>query len=109
MVDQQPDPSAVETVLAEFRDPETGHPLTTAGQIHDLRLNAASLEVTVGLSTHVAPLWEKTRAQIVQRLDTAFPNLAEMTVRISPLVRPAEKLGELGLAIKSVKIGRAHV
>jgi len=102
MVDKQPDQPAVETVLAEFRDPETGRPLTGAGQIHDLRLDATSLEVTVGLSTHVAPLWEKTREQIARQLDTSFPSLSQITVRIAPHARPAEKLGELGLAIKSV-------
>lgn len=102
MADRQPDKSTVETVLAEFRDPETGRPLTDTGQIHDLRLDATSLDVTVDLSTHVSPLWEETRQKITRKLKTSFPTLSKVTVRISPHASPAEKLGELGLTIKSV-------
>ncbi len=92
----------VEKALAEFQDPETGRSIVTGGQVHDLSLQDDRLCVTLGLTSFSAPLWEEARNDLVRRLRARFPQLAEVDVSLAVHERPAEKVGEIGLAAKSV-------
>jgi ATP-binding protein involved in chromosome partitioning len=73
MSDKQPQASAVEEVLAEFQDPETGRSALRLGQIPQWKLDGG--QRLPGLDVHV-----------------------ELTLH----ERPPEKIGEIGLAAKSV-------
>ncbi len=101
MADGQIDTKAVETALAEFKDPETGRDIIQLEQVHDLKLDGDRLSVTLGLTTWSAPLYDLTVAALSDHLRARFPTL---TVAVDRAVheRAAEKIGQVGLTAKSV-------
>ena len=101
MSNNQPDEAAVRAALAEFKDPETGRGIAQLDQVHDLRLENRHLSVTLGLTTWSAPLWEQTRGELVDFLKKRFPQL-DMSVDLAVHIRKPEKLGEIGLTVKTV-------
>ena len=102
MAEGQLTEAAVQAVLAEFKDPETGRSVVEMGQIHDVRLTDGSLSVTHALTTHSAPLWKETQTELSQLLRARFGELKDVQVRLSVHARPPEKLGQMGLMAKSV-------
>jgi ATP-binding protein involved in chromosome partitioning len=97
-----PTVAAVESILGDVSDPETGRPLTATGQVVSVSADATAIAVTVGLTSHAAILWNATRARIEERLRTAFPQVANVSVTVVPHERPPVKLGQLGVEAKSV-------
>ncbi len=94
--------AAVQTVIAEFKDPETGRSVVEMEQVRDMRLTDASLSVTLALTTHSAPLWKETQAELTQLLRSRFAELKDVQVQLAVHNRPPEKLGQIGLTAKSV-------
>lgn len=101
MSNNQPTETAVRAVLAEFKDPETGRSIAKLEQIHGLRLEGRTLAVTLGLTTWSAPLWERTRLELVELLRQRFPD-SDVTVQLAIHQRKPEKMGEIGLTAKTV-------
>jgi ATP-binding protein involved in chromosome partitioning len=93
---------AVHAVLAEFKDPETGRSVSQQGQVRDVRLDGSRLTVTLGLTTHAAPLKQDVERDLTERLMARVPGLTEATVTFVEHVRPAMQLGQIGLTAKSV-------
>jgi ATP-binding protein involved in chromosome partitioning len=89
-------------VLGDIADPETGRPLVEMGQVRDVRTEPGAITVTVGLTSHAAILWTRTRARIEELLRARFPTTPRVTVEIAEHDRPAVKLGQIGLEAKSV-------
>ena len=102
MADGQLSHDAVLQALDEFTDPETGRSVVQLGQVHRLDVDGKQVAVTLGLTTYSAPLWKETEAQLVEHLRARFPSLGYVRVSVEPHVRPAEKMGEVGLPAKSV-------
>jgi len=96
------DRQAVEAVLAELADPETGRSLEQMGQVPGFDLDGSQLQVTLGLTSWSAPLWEEIRTETAELLRAKLPDLTDVTVQIEEHLRPAEKIGEIGLTAKSV-------
>lgn len=94
--------AAVEAVLDEFKDPETGLSIVRQGQVHDLVVDGNAAALTLALSTHSAPLWEETRQRLTDYLRARLPGLAEVRIALREHPRPAQKLGQVGLTAKSV-------
>lgn len=94
--------AAVETLLDEFSDPETGRSVRTTGQVSDLAVDASSVSLTLGLTTHSAPLGEETVEKLEAQLRERFPALQEVSIARTTHERPPEPLGEIGLTAKSV-------
>jgi ATP-binding protein involved in chromosome partitioning len=101
MSEQQPTEAAVRAALAEFKDPETGRSITQLEQVHALRLDDGRLSVTLGLTTWAAPVKEQIRAELAEQLHRQFPGL-EIAVELAVHERKPEKLGDMGLAAKTV-------
>lgn len=93
--------AAVRAALSQFKDPETGRNIVQLEQVHWLHLDGDRLEVTLGLTTWSAPLWETVRAELVEYLAQKFPSL-QVAVDLATHSRKPEKLGEIGLAVKTV-------
>ncbi len=93
---------AVESVLADFADPETGRSVAQMEQISDVALEGNKLALTLALTTHSAPLWQQTRAGLAERLRAEVPGLTDVEIREAVHERRPEKIGEIGLAAKSV-------
>jgi ATP-binding protein involved in chromosome partitioning len=96
------DRAAVDAVLAEFPDPETGRDLKTMGQVRDVEIAGARVNVTVALTTWSAPLWGEARQELIDRLRSALPAADQVGVEIVEHRRPPEPLGSLGVTAKSV-------
>ncbi len=92
----------VEQALGEFKDPETGRSIVALGQVHDLKVDGDRVSLTLGLTTFSAPLWEETRTALADKLRGRFAQLLDVRVDLAVHERPAEKVGEIGLAAKSV-------
>jgi ATP-binding protein involved in chromosome partitioning len=97
-----PDRTSVSAVLATVADPETGRPLTDAGQVQSIEAGPGGIAVTIGLTSHSAILHAQTRARIEELLRGRFPAVGAVDVRIADHQRPPLKLGQIGLEAKSV-------
>jgi ATP-binding protein involved in chromosome partitioning len=94
--------AAVRQVLEDFRDPETGRSIAQLNQVHGLRLEGDTLSVTLGLTTHSAPLWKEVGEELEDLLAARFPELKQVAVAVEPHERAPMKLGQIGLTAKSV-------
>jgi ATP-binding protein involved in chromosome partitioning len=92
--------AAVHEALATFQDPETGRSASQLGQVHRVELRGEDLSVTLGLTTWSAALKEETRSELVTLLNKQFPHL-NVSVDLAVHDRKPEKLGEMGLTVKS--------
>ena len=88
-------------LLAGFADPETGRNIVQAGQVHRLYVGDGRIQLTLGLTTHSAPLWDETLQQVLHLLQKEFPE-ARCAVELAVHNRPALRTGELGLPVKTV-------
>lgn len=101
MTDGPMNEAAVRNLLNDFQDPETGRSVVRMEQVHGLRIEGNTLVVDLGLTTWSGPLWAEVSQALAGRLRERFPG-AEVDVRVSAHDRPAEPIGEIGLAAKSV-------
>ncbi len=95
------DAQNVQTVIGDFLDPETGRPIRETGQIKSVTVNGDAIEVSVGLTSHSAALKEDVRDQLTSRLHGRFPGTTNQ-VTIVEHERPAARLGQIALRVKSV-------
>jgi ATP-binding protein involved in chromosome partitioning len=102
MAEGQLDSSAVMAVLSDFPDPETGRGIVETGQARDVKVEGDSLSLTLALTSHSAILRDETRTRLAQGLAEKFPQLKRVSVNLALHERAAEKLGQIGLAAKSV-------
>lgn len=92
----------VEKVLHGFPDPETGRDIRQMGQLGEVTLEGGTVHVTLGLTTHSSPLWEDTRAELKRQLLQEVTGLKDANIDIVTHERPPEKLGQIGVPVKSV-------
>ncbi len=102
MADGSINRNAVEALLQDFPDPETGRNLVQMEQIRDLTIHNHRVELTIGLTSYSAPLWEETREKLRDRLQTRLPGSPEVEVKVTEHHRPADPIGGIGLSAKSV-------
>jgi ATP-binding protein involved in chromosome partitioning len=102
MAEGQIDAAAVSAALSAFSDPETGQNIVQTGQLHDVKVEAGNVALTLGLSTHSAILRDETAERLRQFLRDRLPGVKDVNVTSSEHKRPAEKIGQIGLAVKSV-------
>jgi ATP-binding protein involved in chromosome partitioning len=96
------DSASVTAVLADIADPETGRSLAEMGQLRSVEASPSAIAVRVGLTSHAAILWSRTRGRIEELLRTRFPSVPRIAVEIVPHDRPPTKIGQIGLEAKSV-------
>ncbi len=94
--------ATVTAALADVPDPETGISLTDAGQLRDIVADGQRISLTLALTTHSGVLRDEIQAQIVQRLHKRFGPSTTVTINLAIHERPPEKIGQIGLAAKSV-------
>jgi ATP-binding protein involved in chromosome partitioning len=88
--------------LSDLADPETGRSVVPMEQVHVVEIDGTRVDVSLGLTTWASPLWEDIRQQAERLLRSKLPDAAEVSVRIVEHDRPPEKIGQIGLAAKSV-------
>jgi len=102
MSDSPINASAVDEVLKNFLDPETGRNVKQLDQIKDVSIDGNRVTVSLGLTTYSAPLWEETRQQLEEQLRSKLGGTAEITVNTVEHDRPALPIGSIGLTAKNV-------
>ncbi len=90
----------MEKALDEFKDPELGRSVVKLGQIREINVADSRVAVTLGLTTFSAPLWKDAQRDLANHLRTRLPQLSAVDVKLTVHDRPAEKIGEIGLASK---------
>ncbi|HMP07779.1 MAG TPA: Mrp/NBP35 family ATP-binding protein, partial [Lacipirellulaceae bacterium] len=96
------DRAAVDAVLAEFPDPETGRPLSAMGQVQAVDVSPAGVVATVALTSWAAPIREAVQQDLTDRLRAAIGGSAPVEIRIVDHPRAPEPLGAIALRAKSV-------
>jgi ATP-binding protein involved in chromosome partitioning len=96
------DRQSVHDALSELSDPESGRSLERMEQIKGVAIDGRSIKVTLALTSWAAPLWEETRDAALSLLRRKLPGDVDVDVQIVEHVRRPEKIGEIGLAAKSV-------
>ncbi len=102
MSDSPIDAAAVDKFLSDFPDPETGRGLKQMDQVVDVSIDGDKLDVTLGLTTYSAPLWDDTRQRLTEQLQAKLPGKSEVNVKVVEHDRPAQPIGGIGLTAKSV-------
>jgi ATP-binding protein involved in chromosome partitioning len=82
--------------------PVRGWTLPSPDQLLDVVVQANSVSVQLGLSSWAKPLWEDVRSDAEARLRATLPARTDVHIEIVEQNRPPEKLGQIGLAAKSV-------
>jgi ATP-binding protein involved in chromosome partitioning len=96
------DRDSVAAAIGDFPDPETGRGIGQTGQLAEVSANGDTVRVKLGLSTHSAILRDETRAALAEMVRAKFPQVKDVQVELSEFDRPPAKLGQIGLAAKSV-------
>ncbi|MCA9102842.1 MAG: Mrp/NBP35 family ATP-binding protein [Planctomycetales bacterium] len=60
------------------------------------------MSLVLKLTSFVAPLWEETREALIAHLRARLSGLTDVSVTLGVEERPAEKIGQIGLAAKAV-------
>jgi len=94
--------AAVEKVLAEFKDPETGRSVTQTQQVRDVDLAGEKLSLTLALTSHSAPIKNEIGDRLAELLRRRLPSLSAVTINLATHERPPVKIGQIGLTCKSV-------
>ena len=102
MATGQPDAAALMAALRDFKDPETGRGIHDFDQLRVDAIGNGSIKLTLRLATHSAPLWQETRAALIERVKVLFPQLRQVEVELAVLDRPPQPIGQIGLRAKSV-------
>ena len=102
MADGPIDHSAVTATLDTLLDPETGRSVVQMEQVSDVVVDGDTLRLKLALTTHAAPLWQETKAAAEKLLREQLPSLQTIQVDLAVHPRPPEKLGEVGLTVKSL-------
>lgn len=102
MATQPASETAVREVLRAFPDPETGRDIVETGQLGALHIDGDSLRLTLALSTHSAILRDEVKNRLTAMLQERFGTLKSVAIDLTVHERPAAKIGQIGLAAKSV-------
>ena len=93
---------AIEAILSQLSDPETGRNVVQMGQVHGIDIQGDGVVVTLGLTTWSGPLWQDVREECLALLSQKLPPGTDVRLTIVEHARPAEKIGQIGVAAKSV-------
>jgi ATP-binding protein involved in chromosome partitioning len=96
------DVAAVQALIADVKDPESGRSLARMEQVRDIEIADGTLSLTLALTTWSALVWEDTRQSLEDKIRIAFPQLSSIEIKLVVHDRPPQKLGEIGVTAKSV-------
>jgi ATP-binding protein involved in chromosome partitioning len=92
----------VQSILKDFRDPESGRSIHDFEQVKDLQLDGDCLSLTLELTSWAAPIWQDVCEALSEKLRAALPGLHSVRIERRIHARAPQKLGEIGLTAKSV-------
>lgn len=94
---------AIRNALGQLKDPETGRPIESTGQLGQVSIDGTSVKASVQLATHSWPIRDEFESQVEECVrNHAGANVEQVQVETSELDRPPTELGQIGLKVKSV-------
>lgn len=96
-------PSAddIRSIVQSHPDPETGRPIGSMGQLHDIDVDGDLVKLSIGLTTHSLPIADEVNDAIASKITAAYPG-SKVEIRFVDHRRPAPRAGQTGLTAKSV-------
>ena len=91
----------IRAAIADHRDPETGRPIGSMGQIKDIVVDGHQATVTIGLSSHSTAIADEVADALQTKIVAAAPG-SEVTIKIVDHERPPARVGQMALRAKSV-------
>lgn len=91
----------IRQAIAAHRDPETGRPLDSMGQIKEVTIEGNQATVNIGLTTHSAPIADELAEVLISKIVAAVPG-TEVNIHFVDHERPPTRLGQIALRAKSV-------
>ncbi len=91
----------VRNAVADHPDPETGRPLDSMGQIKNVTVDENRAEITVGLTTHSAPIADELSDVLKSKVVAVAPG-SKVNVVFVDHPRPPARVGQIALKAKSV-------
>ncbi|TWU57802.1 Mrp/NBP35 family ATP-binding protein [Rubripirellula reticaptiva] len=92
---------SVRAAIESHPDPESGRPIGSMDQIQDITVDGNATVVTIGLTSHSAPIADEVAEAIESKIVAAIPG-TEVQIKIVDHKRPPARLGQIGLRCKSV-------
>ena len=102
MLEGHSDAAAIEAVLNDFQDPESGRSIVTMEQVRDVSVDSGVLQLTLELTSWARPIQTDVVNNLQDQLRSRVPSLTDVQVTVAEHVRPPQKLGQIGLTSKSV-------
>lgn len=102
MASSQVQADDVQQALSDFNDPETGRSVVRMEQVQNIQTGDGPVKVELGLTSWAGPIHQAIRADCAEHLRQRLPDGVQVEVDIVEHERPAERIGQIGLAAKSV-------
>lgn len=93
---------AIEAAVNALKDPESGRPLSTFGQLKQVTWDGAAVLIRVGLTNYALPVAKDFQDNVIDAAKKAAPEATAIRVELVPEERKPERIGEIGLSAKSV-------
>ncbi len=97
----KPTVESVRQLIGQHPDPETGRPLESTGQLGDVAVDDTTINATIGLSSHSAPIKTEVCDAIESKLVAQHPG-CKVNLNVIDHERPPARVGQIGLRAKSV-------
>ncbi len=97
----QPTVEAVRATIESYPDPETGRSIGSMKQIHDVVVDGDTAKITLGLTSHSAPIADDVIEALRSKIVAAIPG-TNVDVHVVDQPRPPARLGQIALRAKSV-------
>jgi len=91
----------VQNAIADHPDPETGRPLNSMGQIKNITVEDNHANITIGLTTHSAPMADELSEALESKVVAAAPG-TQVNIVFIDHPRPPARVGQIALKAKSV-------
>lgn len=99
---RQPTVEAVNSVVQDITDPETGRSIIRTKQLYDTIIEKDSIQLNIGLTSHSSPIRNRFTEHVRQTLSQRFPECRSIEVRLIEHNRPVPEIGQIGLKCRTV-------
>ncbi len=94
--------SRLQASLEDFRDPETGRPISKTGQVTDWSIVDGHVKCRLALSTHSQPIAQEVADALRDHFLGQNVSIKSIEIELGKFHRPPATIGQIGLKVKSV-------
>jgi len=88
--------------LDNFKDPDSGRPLSKTGQVTDWSISNGHVTCKLSLTSHSQPIAQETADSLKDYLQSQSEGVHGVSVTLAKLYRPIPPIGQIGLKARSV-------